>query len=843
MSESLHGRVRAAFAVVAVLCAAPAAATVVGFEDLDPGVPATAPLAAGYAGFGWQNLSYVARPPGPPRPMPCVWTGTVGLVSAVSAVGGTGLPLPAVVTRADRFAFLGATITSVDSWWKQVDVEGWRGGQRVYAQTVDVTSSLAAFSFDFVDVDEVRIAPREGKIALDELQLDAPDRVPPAIELVGVPTGPVDADGTSFAGHVSDAGGVAGLAGTVAVGEFAAPFSVDPSGWFQLWVPLAEGPNTVVVTVVDAAGNPGSVAFEVVRDATPPSLEVQSPASGAVVGSATLAFVARVQDATPVTVSVEVLAPDGDLGPFPATLAGGLATAELVLPGEGEFTVRVTAVDALGHASVALVDVRCDLTGPAASVDVASGARFGPLPGDVLTFHATVVDAFATTLTAPFTAPIALPGGGGVVPLAVPLVEGTNEIALTVADAGGRTRTTTLAVLYDTTPPTAALVSPADGATVRGAVDAEVVASDATTGVASVTFSVDGGAPVGATGSGTYGATIDLGALPEGEHVVAARVVDGVGNVAAPQVRLIVDLTAPAVAVDGPAAGSLVRGVVAVSARAEDATSGVRSLELRASGALVALCEGASCAGTVDTTRLPDGPFEVAAIAVDRAGNVSQATRLPLVADNKAPARFIVGPAPGAVVAGSLQLALDVVDAAFASVECHVGDLALGPSSDPRFTRSIDLAPFLDGPLAISCTALDAAGNVGTETVVVTVRNWALAISPTVLQLRSGSQQPVTVTVEGQTVGLLAAIAPRGLFLVVPGGSPAPLDPRSQAPVVRDGDRDGIPDLALGFQRQALASSISGGIATGALPASGPIPVTLVTADGRALGSTTIEVR
>jgi hypothetical protein len=82
----------------------------------------------------------------------------------------------------------------------------------------------------------------------------------------------------------------------------------------------------------------------------------------------------------------------------------------------------------------------------------------------------------------------------------------------------------------DTTPPTVSVTSPANGATVSGALAVNATASD-DTGVTRVDVLVDG-APEGSDTTAPYSVTIDTTTLSNGSHAISARAFDAANNAA-----------------------------------------------------------------------------------------------------------------------------------------------------------------------------------------------------------------------------------------------------------------------------------------------------------------------
>jgi hypothetical protein len=828
-------------AAAALLCASTARATTLTFEELNPNpnpdvpVPGTLGTFESYAGFTWKDGRYAANfGPGPVF-APGFWLAARGHVTAY-VPGNTSL----VVSRPGRFGLVSAYVTATYRWTETLTVDGRRGGALVYSRTITPSYLPALFTFNFVDVDEVVFTvpgEQSGSVGIDDVEVTTPaDTVPPTIELADVPV-LTRTEGLLLQGRTFDQDGTtAGLSGAVLVGGTATPLAIS-GGAFQAWVPLAEGANEIVVEVRDPAGNVGRRAVTVTRDSVPPRVEFLAPAEGATIETIEFPVSVRVDDASAVGVVLD--------GWLAAPVINGVATATLAVPfREGPFAVSVQATDAAGNATSAWLPLFASLPDLALSVDVASGTAFGPLPGDLLAVRIAVTGPYESVVRVSSGEAFPVPAGGGGVEASFPLVEGPNALWVEAADLGGQTVALPVLVIYDRTPPEAAFLAPLDRTVVRGVVEVALEATDASTGVAAASFSVDGGPAVAGVGGPIWSASLDLGGLADGWHVVSAAVVDAVGNVASASVSVLVDGTPPSVSLLSPLPGSYASGTTAVSAEASDATSGVRSIRLLANGVQIGGCEAsASCSAALDTTVLPDGPFVVAAVATDLAGNEALAQAM-VIADNSAPSSFLRAPAPGQIVAGSLEVVFDVQDPGFAWAECTVGGLALGRSTEPAFRRTVDVTGVPDGPLDVACTAADLAGNEATEAVTVTVRNWTLKLDPRVLatSAKPGAGAVVTLYVEGPNVALLAPASVRALALAVPGGSPAPLVPTPSADQPGDADRDGIPDLTLKFERATLLSAIRGGVAAGAIAPGAPVTVRLVDGD-RLLGATTVEVR
>jgi hypothetical protein len=633
-------------------------------------------------------------------------------------------------------------------------------------------------------------------------------------------------------GRVEDAGGVE-TAWVTLDGAPAGSLALEPDGSFSLALTLSEGPHELLVQASDPAGNVGAGSAATTVDTVPPAVAFLQPLPGQAFGTSTVEARIEVIESSPLVLSVN--------GVLVALAAGATVAVPVDLPLEGMNALLALATDAAGNVGFASVDVLVDFGFPLVSLDVADGAAFGALAGSALPVTATVDDLGATGVVfAPAGGSFALARGGGVVQALVPLSEGRNFFEVTATDEVGHATTLARQVLYDTTAPAGEFASPAEGAFLRGTVETLVTAFDPGSGtgdgsgVASVTAWAEGGDPSpAAPGPAGWAWPLDTTAFPDGPRTLRALVLDGVGNTAEIARGVVLDNTPPTVAIDAPAAGAWVRGTIEIAASAWDDTAGVAAVEIRVAGALAGSCAlAATCRVTFETGALPNGPFVVTALAIDRADNRSAPAQITLLADNTAPERFLVSPAEGEVVQGSVTVAVDVSDEGFAWVECWVDGASLGVSTDPRVSFTVSLLDRLDGPVEVRCEAADLAGNVGVETATAILRNWTLDLNPTTLALKTGDQSVVTLFVTGPNVSLLLPVEAHALTLVVEGGSPVPVLPHP----AREGDR-----LVLKFDRPALVAAIRAGIASGRIDPSRPVPVRFLSGN-RELGLATVRV-
>jgi hypothetical protein len=607
-----------------------------------------------------------------------------------------------------------------------------------------------------------------------------------------------------------------------------------------------EGPNTLAVNATDASGNVGGTSVTVIRDTIAPAVTVDSPAPGAVSGASVVSVSITVVDATATAVTIGT-----DSVQFAA--GGGQASVAIVLA-EGANAIPVTATDAAGNVTVVVRDVFYDSAAPLVTITAPSdGATFGAGEASI-GVDASVSDASATTVTSdPEGVSGGLPTGGGTVSGSVSLVEGVNTITVSATDVTARTGQASISVVLDTTPPLVSIVSPGAGTAVRGTVDLHVSAVDVLpgTGVSAVHLLVDGN-PISILSEAPYETEFDTTTLADGLHVFSATAADGKNNSASASVQVLVDNTAPNVAIPAPAQGAVVAGNVTFVADAWDAGSGVASVVMLGNGDPPTI-DGSSThapavaavtdTSTVATALLPDGTLLLTATVQDAAGNSASAS-VTVVVDNSAPEKALITPADGAVVSGLLTIEAAASDPNLALLSIWIEDVLIQASSTSPLAVVVDTATILDGPISITVRAIDVALNESACTATVTVDNIpSFRLTPQTLNLKSkGGENSVTAHLEGGSVGLLIPTESHGIELRVPGASPVPSTTGFAGDdQTSDSDQDGIPELIIKFDRQKLANAIKAGVAAGMIAPNSTVTVTLLSS-GRVIGTDVIRI-
>ncbi len=203
-------------------------------------------------------------------------------------------------------------------------------------------------------------------------------------------------------------------------------------------------------------------------------------------------------------------------------------------------------------------------------------------------------------------------------------------------------------------------------------------------------------------------------------RVNARRAVAAVGSAAS-----AVDVTAPAVTIHSPSAGSTVSGVVGVNVSSSDNT-GVIRLELHIGGSLYARSSSSSATFTWNTGNFLDGTYLLEARAYDAANNVTSSSRSVTVrnspaTDSIAPVVSITAPANGARVKGLWNLKVKVAasdNVGVSRVELYADGKLVGTSSYAPATFTWSVRKATAGSHVFQAYAYDAAGNIGASSTV-----------------------------------------------------------------------------------------------------------------------------
>lgn len=305
--------------------------------------------------------------------------------------------------------------------------------------------------------------------------------------------------------------------------------------------------------------------------------------------------------------------------------------------------------------------------------------------------------------------------------------------------------------------PDGEILSPETGTVVSGDLTVEVRAEDPPadgssswrSGVATVWVDLEGNGYTRVDAEVTplanrYTATLDTTQLDDGPAWIGMMVEDAAGNrtfIGQREVHVDNvadgDTVAPTVSVDTASlADQPFTGAVPISGVASDA-HGIVRVELLIDGGLadVATLEQVGdrfdWSATFETRQYDAGEHTLQARALDPSGNVGLSVAYTVeVGDNSTPPTVtLFDPDPGATVSGQVDVRGQVTDPdgdAAQEVTVTAGSAFIGTGAlNPNGVFSVpwDTTSWPDGPVTVTVTASDAAGNTSTGTVTVEVDN------------------------------------------------------------------------------------------------------------------------
>lgn len=330
------------------------------------------------------------------------------------------------------------------------------------------------------------------------------DRTPPEVAI----TSPVQNE--RFGTRTVAVRGSSGDAVSVSVNGVQAAVDLAARTFSVPSLQLLEGPNGIVATGLDAAGNSTATRVEVQLDTRGPELTVDPtpPCTGAT----SLDLHGTVFDAG---ISAVVVAIDG--ASSNAAIEGRNWTASVPLGPEGVKAITVEAADAAGHRSAQSFEITVDRSAPAIDLRV-NGA---PFTASLLA--RSIAPAFLVTDLDPGTVALASLDGQPFQSGDTIAAEGAHALRVTARDCAGNEQTREQAFTIDLTAPRFLSFEPPDGAkvtavpsTLRGTADGDAVEVRADGAV----FPVSGGS-----------FTMPSPPFGDGVNRLSLQVADAAGNV------------------------------------------------------------------------------------------------------------------------------------------------------------------------------------------------------------------------------------------------------------------------------------------------------------------------
>ncbi len=478
---------------------------------------------------------------------------------------------------------------------------------------------------------------------------------------------------------------------------------------------LPQGSQTATVTATDAAGNtsPASTTTFKVDTVAPPAPVITAPTVNQTVATHTPGLSGTAEAHSTVTVREGTTV----LCTATANASGAWSCQSATLP-DGAHSITATARDDAGNTGPAstAVPFKVDTTAPAAPVITAptvnqTVATQTPNLSGTAEAHSTVTVREGTTVLCTATAN----ASGAWSCQSATLPDGPHSITATARDDVGNASPASTAVPFtvDTTAPALPVVTaPTPGQLV--ATPTPVIAG---TAEAHSTVTVREGTTVlcitTADSNGAW--SCQSSSLLDGPHTVSVTASDAVGNTSpARTVSFTVDATAPdAPVIATPANGATLDAApISYSGTAEPDSHVTLTLDGAPLGTVTTHGDGAWSFSPGPA--LGDGGHTLTAAAQDAAGNTSPVATSSFTVDTAAPdSPVITAPAANAIVTTARPTITGTAEPG-SEVTLVIGGTAYGPltvdgAGHWSFTPTTDLP---QGPITVSATAMDAAGNV-----------------------------------------------------------------------------------------------------------------------------------
>ena len=299
------------------------------------------------------------------------------------------------------------------------------------------------------------------------------------------------------------------------------------------------------------------------------------------------------------------------------------------------------------------------------------------------------------------------------------LTDGTYELSAIATDQAGHTGTSPIVtVVVDNTKPSGSLTQPLAGQTIGGPSAALAAsASDGGSGVASVQFEyaptgTNSWTPIATVNSAPYQTSWDATGVPTANYDLRLVITDNAGNVktTAP-VTVHVDSTAPTVVLADPGTG--IFGTVPLTATTSGPAAVSVTFQVSPTGAntwqTISVDNNSPWSAGFDTTTVPDGVYDIRALAVDGLGNQGTNVRAGVRIDNTAPSIVSSAPSDGAVTATASSIAFDTSEDVTLSGVTLDNVATVAPTITGTHV-SFATGALSDGPHTLAGTLTDAVG-------------------------------------------------------------------------------------------------------------------------------------
>ena len=560
---------------------------------------------------------------------------------------------------------------------------------------------------------------------------------------------------------------------------------VPASGMWSTTVSItsqAEGLITVAATFTDTAGNTLSPASKTTtKDTLPPAGAITAPANGITVqNSVTVTGTGQVGATVLVTVSDSVAMTTNDVTSSLIIPQSGTwsTTMDVSSQSDGSLTISATFTDAAGNSQTpatrvitkGIVPVTGTITSPTNGAYVANSltiAGSGDIGSNVVVTISDTSDQTANIVTSSITI-----GASGTWTTTVSIssqAQGMITVSATFSNAfGGNLTPAPRTVTKDTLAPAGVITSPVEGVELQTSVTVSgtgepnarvlIVATDGSGVAADIVTS-----NVVVDAMGFWTTTMDLTSESDGPIDIYARFTDAAGNSqTAPSVEIIKDTVPPNGVINRPGNGDYVQTLLLVTGVGEQgATVYVTIIDTSDLTAHIVtettlLGESKRYTYLVDISSLSEGALIVTATFTDPAGN-SDTSRPRVIRKDTIPptSGTITSPSNGDIVGNTItvtgtgepgvNVVLTISDELGSTTNIVTSAVIVDDTG--AWSTVVDISSQSDGPISISATFTDPAGNTLVPAPVSVIKD--TATSGTITSPSSGATVSAGVTVTG----------------------------------------------------------------------------------------------
>ena len=299
------------------------------------------------------------------------------------------------------------------------------------------------------------------------------------------------------------------------------------------------------------------------------------------------------------------------------------------------------------------------------------------------------------------------------------LVEGENNITITVCDKAGNLAFDSITVLVDLTPPTVSLVSPTNGSYVRAIVVINCSVTD-NFGIENVKALVDGTEiPIYTSSNETYKFLWNTTTFSNNQSNVSVIAKDLAGNKKIVQITVTVDNIPPTLGILEPEKEFL-KSISHIKVYAMD-NNAVQNVTLLINDEQVAMWKQTGVFVYEWNLPLENGVYHLRLLAFDIAGNSFEES-LSITIDNERPEVIIHSPTEGSKLSGTAYINFSVSDENLASILLYIDNSVFNVTN--RNYYEWNTLTVADGNHIIRIVAIDKAGNMFEASVMVEVANY-----------------------------------------------------------------------------------------------------------------------